>query len=71
MTQLNRPQRILLNVLDGLTILIVFAALTLVVNRAVYGATHPLTTVPLIVITTALILWRGSVMAGRVRRASK
>ena len=47
MTQLTRTQRGLLNVLDGFTILIVFAALILVVYRAVYGATHSLTTAPL------------------------
>lgn len=71
MTQLTRTQRGLLNVLDGFTILIVFAALILVVYRAVYGATHSLTTAPLIVLTLALILWRGGVMAGRVRRSRK
>ena len=71
MTTLTRPQRILLNLLDGLTIIIVFAALILAVNRSIYGATHSLTTAPLIVLTTALLLWRGSAIAGRMRRASK
>lgn len=68
---LTRTQRGLLNVLDGSTVVIMFAALILLVHRAAYGATHSLMIAPLIVLTGTMIIFRGAAIVERQRRASK